>query len=139
MSAYITEGYVANAIGDDEQNAFAGGSALTQLIQASSALVDAALYNGGYSVPVGGTAPDIVMLATLGALLPMLYGRRGIAVPERFQLHTDLFDRLVSGEVPIPSLTPSDAGAVGGVEFTGSSTTVSGDKPQIFTDLRDLY
>ena len=137
-TAYVGATYVANAIGSDEQLAMATGTALTQLILSASSLVDAALSNGGYATPVGGTVPEVVKLATMGALVPLLYARRGTPVPEQYIVHMRVLNDIAKGNIPIPELTPTAQDGVGGVVFTESSSSVTGSVVQVYGGLRGV-
>ena len=100
----------------------------------------AALENAGYTTDItSSTAPELVKSATLGALLPQLYAREGIKVPDQFAIHMNIFDRIYQGIMPIPELTPTARDAVGGVKFTDSSTTSTSGRPPVFRGLKDVY
>lgn len=142
MVAYIDNQYVENAIGSAEYNACTASTASvqTQLIASASSLVASVLENAGYSSSLtNASAPDIVKSATLGALLPMLYGRKGISVPEQFFIHMNALNGIRTGDLPITGMTPTARDAVGGVKFTDSSSTSTTGKPRIFGGLRKVY
>lgn len=142
MSAYITYTYVGNALGTAKRNALIDSTTavLSQLIRGASSLVEAALQNSGHdTVPTTGAAGDLVRRATFGALLPELYGRKGVDVPEQYLGAVDISARIISGELPLPNADPTAQNAVGGVKFSGSSESISGDKPQVYKNIRDEY
>jgi hypothetical protein len=132
MSAHITQAYWRHAVTTAVADGLASGSALTQYIAMASALVDTALVNAGYEVPT--SANDTVKLATLGAMLPLIYGgRAGIQVPEGLATQAvGLWKAMATGEVQIPGMTPTARDAVGGVKFTDSSTSSTSSRPVVF-------
>ena len=143
MSTHITTTYVNNAIGSSELTALmtseGTSTALTQLIQAASSIVDSALSNSGYTPPTS-SAPDMVKAATLGALLPLLYSRKQIAIPEGYQVYLDSYSMIRDGRFPVPGLTPNSRDAVGGVSFSDSDSSVSdGGRPKVYDKLRENY
>lgn len=143
MAAYIDTTYVSNAIGSTEQQALATGTGLTQLITAASAVVASAFYKAGYTSI---TATDFVKACTMGALLPMLYGKEGQAMPDT--LHAAylgplqfLMDSVADGRMPDPGQTVSQPDAVGGSAFTESDpdSTDEDARPQVYRKLRSVY
>ena len=144
MSAYIDIAYIRKSIGTEEANNLTGSDSdvQDQLIAQASALMDSVLSNAGYATPLSGTVstyPDLVKMGTLGAFLPLAYGRKGLAVPEQLLVHTNVFSAIRTGDLEIPGLSPSARDAVGGVKFTDSSTTTTSGKPRIFRNLRKVY
>lgn len=145
MSTHIDKAYVENALGKrftaaaaDTTTGATSSTVLTQLIQSASALVDSALRNAGYTPPTS-TAPDFVKTATLGALIPLVYSRDQIPIPEGYQVYVDAYNVIRTGEMPVPGLTPNARDAVGGVKFAEASTGVSGSRPRVYSKLRDYY
>lgn len=142
MSQYITWDYVGTKLGAAKRNALCDTSTatLSLIISEASAIVESALQSAGHStVPTSGAAGDMVKRAVFGQLLPELYGRKGLDVPDNYLKAIEFSEKIVSGEWPIPNTDPTARDAVGGVKFSGSSTTVEGDKPQIWSNLRDEY
>lgn len=143
MAAYIDETYVENAIGADEQTAMATGSALTQLISAASATVAAVFFKAGHTSI---TATDFVKVCTMGALLPMLYSRKGIAIPDDFKMAyvgplEFLIDSVGKGNIPDPGQTVTARDAIGGSKFTISDpdSTDTDARPNVFNGLRSVF
>ena len=137
MSAHVTASYVRNAIGTAECNAMAGTTALTQIIAAASAKVDMALKNAGYPIPA--SAGDDVQIITLGAMLPDLYGRKGLTVPEKFAESVAFWRAVATGEMQLTSIDPAPRGGVGGVEFTESDPDISDSRPNVMAGLRKVF
>lgn len=143
MAAFIDATFIENAIGSAEYDAMTESTASigTQLISQASALVASVLEGAGYSYGYTSvTAPDLVKTATLGAILPMLYGRKQLQVPSGYHVHMNVFEKIRTGELAIPGVDPDDErDAVGGVKFTDSSTTSTDGKPRIFGGLRSVF
>lgn len=139
MPAYIDEAYIENAIGVHVEEALSDASSEVrdQLIAAASAVAQSALLNAGYTVDPD-DVPDLVRHATLAALLPMLYGRKGLRVPEELAIYGATFEAIREGHLPVPGLAPDAGDAVGGVEFSESDASVTGSKPKVFGGLRKL-
>ena len=147
MSYHVSYTEVDYAIGEAAAEALIDATDLImdQLIQQASALVDSALNNAGYTPP--GTskgsesaAGHLVKMATIGALLPLLYGRKGLRPPEElYSLYGGTLNNIADGTVPVPDLAPSAKGGVGGVKFSDSSSTSTTGRPRVFGDLRDDY
>jgi hypothetical protein len=139
MSAHITAAYVRLTLGTDVVGALAGTTALSQFIAQASALVDTGLVNAGYDIPA--TANDTVKLCTLGALLPLLHGAKGLQIPPDLKEHVvGMWTALASGTIQIPGMTPTARTAVGGVSWSDTSTTSTDGRPSIFTGrLRKVY
>jgi len=140
MSAHIDNTYVENAIGAAAWDAMCSSSAAvkTQLIASASSVVDAVLINAGYSPPTA-SAPDLVKTATLGALLPQVYGRRGLQVPDHLLVNVNVFEAIRRGDLPIPNLAPSTSEGTGGSKFSDSSSTTTDGRPRVFKDMRRVF
>lgn len=146
MSYHVSTTEVERAIGANAEDALSDSDADTidQVIQYASSLVDAALINAGYTPPATlkadpSAAVDLVKMATIGAVVAQLYGRKGIKPPESLNVFGATFNAIVDGTLTIPGMTPSAEKAVGRVDFTESDSTVSGSKPKIFGGLRSDY
>lgn len=149
MSYHVSTTEVERAIGADAEAGLSDSDSnvIGQLIEYASSLVDAALINAGYTPPATGSAssntpslaPDLVKMATIGALLPQLYGRKGIKVPEQLLIFGSVFERVADGSLPINGLTPDATKAVGRVDFSESTDGVTDAKPKVFGSLRDDY
>jgi len=138
--AWIDDTYVANLIGKDLQRSlFATDGAyspamFSQHVASATAIVRAALLNSGYTPPGDSTTNETLKLAVFGQLVRSAYQRPGInlTIPDAWSVYLGLADAIVTGELRIPDLTPSDAGAVGGMEFSEADSTVAASRPQIF-------
>lgn len=144
MATHIDSTYVDYFIGSTERSALsdADSNVMTQLITSASAMVDSVLQNSGHDPDEisAGSEPEVVKLATLGALLPMLYGRKGLAVPEQFLTQVRLLEAIRVGEHTIPELTPDSGDGVGGAEFTDNSEDSTDGRPAVFNGvLRDYW
>jgi hypothetical protein len=97
-------------------------------INAASALIKAYAKNSGYDLD-DTTTDDSVMLATLGALMRVAYSRpdKNVAIPEGFNEHpaTLAYLGILSGDMPILSVTPNVGAEVGGFQFTESDPDVT--------------
>lgn len=141
MSAsYITAAYIDSFVGADVRAALftdsAGDYSATILgvqINAASALIKSYAKNSGYDLG-DTTTDDAVMLATLGALLRVAYSRpdKNVAIPENFSEHpaTLAYMGILSGDMPILSVTPNKGAEVGGFQFTESDPDVTGSVPR---------
>lgn len=139
--AHIDNTYVETMIGADVWDGLTDDTAdvKTQLLSTATGYVDDALRMRGYAVP--SSAGESVKSATLGALLPLAYGRKGLSVPEQLRIHINLFNRIADvkdGWVPDGLIPATDAG-IGGVSFTESSASVSGAVPSVFGGLRSVF
>ena len=95
----------------------------------------AALERSGHE-PGTSTTLDGVRIVALAALVALAYGRKGREVPEATQvILSGLLADVGAGEVPIPDLAPSSDQGAGGVETTSRSTTATGGRPSVFSDL----
>lgn len=130
-AAYIDSTYVDNAIGSGVRAAYVDSTALTQLINAASAVVKSAAKNSGHALG-DTTSDDLVKLATFGVMLPMLYGVKGSKVPDQFLVAVNIADSVITGKLPLLETTPSAETAVGGNSFTESDATATDSVPQIF-------
>lgn len=130
MSSHITTTYVEHVVGTAVLSGLIDSTALATLILAASAKVDMALTNAGYPIPT--SANDSVQLATMGALLPVLYGRKGLSVPEEFLAEVRLWQGIATGEVALPNMEPSVRAAVGGHTWSDQSDTSSNGRPPVF-------
>lgn len=116
------------------------------LATSATAVIETALRNSGYTIPVGTvdditTVPEYVKMATMGVFIPMAYKR-----PEhRLQLPEDwdndpcqlAYEAILTGAANLETeMVLSDNGAVGGAVFSEQSTSISssdGSRPAIFT------
>lgn len=138
---YIDSAYVGHAIGDARRDSLcASAAALTQLLESATAKVRAAILHSGYSPPsvaelatLDNSGP-LLKTATLGALLPMLYGRQGQEVPSQFQGEVGIWNALASGALPLEDLAPQSGDGVGGSR-TKSASSVDSDPAPVFGDL----
>lgn len=124
---------------DEADSGVYSSTKFTRVVNLASAMANAALSNAGY--PVGdSTTNDMVKLLALSIAVRMAYARKQQEPPaDVLSLLGGLPEGVRAGDVPVPGLSPDAQDAVGGVKFTGSSTSVTGDKPPIFKDLRTLY
>lgn len=145
-----------NYVSTDDFDAVAGGSGVRQKLytpaggsysstnftrasQLASSRIQAAAQAAGYTLGAT-TTIDIVILATIGQQIKMAYGAKLEQIPQQFAEAVSLADDMISGRVPIPGLTPSTGGAVGGASFTGHTTESTTDHPQVFNrDFLDRY
>jgi hypothetical protein len=139
VDAVIGEDVRQRLFTDSADDGAYNGTKFTRAVNLASAMANAALENAGY--PVGdSTTNDTVKLLTLSIFVRMAYARKQQAPPEDVvALLGGLPEGVRAGDVPVPGLSPDAQDAVGGVKFSGSTTTTVGDKPQIFGGLRTLY
>ena len=138
---YIDSAYVGHAIGDARRDSLCpSAAALTQLMESATAKVRAAILHSGYSPPsvaelatLDNSGP-LLKLATLGALLPMLYGRQGQEVPPQFNGEVGTWGNLAAGSLPLEDLAPQSGDGVGGSR-TKTASTVDSDPDPVFANL----
>ena len=148
MSYHLSDAELRTALGanavtglsDDNRD----GMTVDQIITWGSALVDAAILNAGYTPPESdkcdnAEVQDLVKMATVGAIVAMLWGRKGLAPPESLNVFGSTFNELYAGNLRIPGLTPNARDAVGGVSFSSSDSRDPNGRPQIFGVLRKVY
>lgn len=146
MSYHISKTELETALG---ANAVAGLSdssdaTIDDLIEMASALVDSALLNAGYTPPETTKADpteavSLLKMATIGAVVDLLWGRKGLDAPKGLNVFGATFNELYAGNLKIPGMDPSASGGVGGVDFSDSSNTSADGRPQIFGKLRRVY
>jgi hypothetical protein len=157
MSQHIDLTYVDNFVDQAVRIGFTGGIAgtdavLVQMIEAASGLVDALITGLGYTPPsdiddVTTSTKQLIQLAVFGAMLPMLYGRKGLEVPDTYQAAIAAYERLqeTPGDadgppIELPGLALDVESAVGGVVRPTVSTSVDVNAPApVFNTLRTLY
>jgi len=137
MSYHISEQELQTALGVNATDGLADSDADTidLLIEMGSALVDSATLNAGYTPPKTTkadptAAPKLIKMATIGAVSNMLWGRKGLTMPEGLNIFGSTFNALVTGELKIPGMDPSTLGGVGGNAFSSSD---EGHRPPVFT------
>lgn len=145
---YIDSTYVDGYLGTDRRQAlFNDGSGYVstyfdQLVLSASDLVKAAALNAGYTLG-DTTTSQTVKTATFGAFLMLAYGRKDQPVPEQYATTVNLIEAIRTGAVPLPGVEPDGATAIGGADFTETSTSISsadGSRPQVFSrSNQDLY
>lgn len=139
MAEYIDAEYVGAFVGNRERDKLSDSSLkiLRTLITSASAAVASALENSGHTIPADGEeVPEVVKRATIGALIPTLYGRKSLDVPENYFREVNLIEQIRVGDMPIPELRTSKLHGVGGVSFTNSSKQCG--RPPVFKDVRKL-
>ena len=144
MTYHISDQELRTALGDNVVEGLADADTATvdTIITMASALVDSATLNAGYTPPETSkgdesAAPPLIKMATIGAAANMLWGRKGLTVPEGLNVFGQTFQALYSGELKIPGMDPSTLGGVGGNSFSSSA---EGDRPPVFAPvLRRLY
>lgn len=144
MSAYLATSDVDALIGANERqalfsddNTVAGYSVtyFTSLNEKASAVIQSAAKNAGYTLGAT-TTDDLVKLCTLGQIIAMAYGRKGLLVPSQWQYIVDMRTDLINGNLPL-SMSPDAADAVGGLQWSDqTSTTGNGGRVQIFSRLK---
>ena len=117
---------------------------IDDLIEYGSALVDSALLNAGYTPPETTKADPtaavkLLKMATIGAVVSLLWGRKGLKAPEGLNVFGATFNELYAGNLKIPGMDPSASGGVGGVDFSSSDASDPDGRPQIFGGLRRTY
>ncbi|AKF08885.1 hypothetical protein [Sandaracinus amylolyticus] len=137
MPAYIETSYI---------DAFIGGQAVRErlftddgvynaaadavVLAAAQAVVDSAIsFALEVSVPLSGTIPEVVKLATFGQYVLKAHGRKRIAVPEQWRVEVNLAEGIRSGAVAIPELAADLEEAIGGITASESDASVEGSKP----------
>ena len=145
-----------NYISPADFDAIAGGSTMRQKLytpaggtysstdferasQLASSRVRAAALSAGYEIGET-TSSDAVILAAVGYLATMAFGRNTEKVPTQFHEAINIFKQIDNGELRILGVSPTVSAAVGGAKFTGIDANVSTDHPQIFNRAsRGLY
>lgn len=140
MAAYLTTADVDALIGTNERqamfsddNTVAGYSAtyFTALNTFASAIVQSAAKNAGYELGAT-TTDDVVKMATLGQVIAMVYGRKGLPIPSLWQPFVDMRNELLNGNLPLVA-EPETITGVGGFTWSDQSETATDAKPQIFS------
>ena len=146
MSYHISQTELENALGANAVAGLSDSSSATidDLIEMASALVDSSLLNAGNTPPETtkadpSDAVKLLKMATIGAVVDLLWGRKGLAPPKGLNVFGATFNELYAGNLKIPGMDPSASGGVGGVDFSSSSTTDPNGRPQIFGVLRKVY
>ena len=136
IHAFISQGRLEDLFTDPGGSYTA--SYLTQQINSASELIKSAAKNAGYTL--GDTTTDEnVKLATFGQLLMTAYGRKGEGVPEQFATAVNLAAAIASGDWPLTT-TPKARDAVGGNEFSETTSTVSTSRHPVFSRVKlDVY
>lgn len=146
--AYIDDIYIENAIGEAEHDALFTDSgvlntaARTQLIASADARIAAALAQAGYAAPVSTTTIVVIRDGSLGIYISLAYARRfgtSISPPTQYAAFLDIERRVGTGETPVPGLDPTAIGAVGGSQFSESSSSVTGNRAPVFTRATLLF
>lgn len=131
--AYIDTTYVDNAITSAVRLKLTPDATVFDQIETMArARINSALNHRGISVPLTGTIPEDVKLATYGVWLRLAYGRAQLDPPERYNWLLEIADAIIAGTFPIPSIAASPAAGVGGVLFTDSDSTTTDTVPQVF-------
>lgn len=135
---YLADADINAAIGSELRVALfsdSGGTESTtertRAIEIASAIVKAAVTKAGYSIG-DTTTDDTVIAATLGQFLAIAYGRKGEKVPEQFYSVVNLAEEIKTGKVPLPSLALDTSAAVGGVDFSDTSSSSASSRHQVF-------
>lgn len=140
--AHVTGTEVGYAIGATEwaQMTDSDSSIQSQLLNQATSIMNDSLTKRGYAAPSSNAGNDI-KAGTIGILIPMLWGRKGLQYPEGLQIYVDIFKNIadVKNGMPLEGLEPSPDAGIGGVEFTESSTSVSDSKPKVFGGLRTIF
>lgn len=126
---------------DDEAGSAYDSTEYDRVVELASELIKVAGKHAGYTLGDSSTDQS-VKLATIGAFLPMAYGRKGLAVPAPLVWMTNLAEAIRRGEYPLTGTSPDTDHARGGSQFTESSATVTGSRPSVYngtTPLRTLY
>lgn len=146
MSYHISKAQLELALGENTVDGLGDQSdaSIDQIISFGSALVDSAIISAGYTPPVTvkgdeALAVDLIKMATVGAVVSMLWGRKGLKPPEALNVYGSTFNALFSGDLKIPGLDPNPRAAVGGVDFSSSDPTDIDGRPQVFGGLRKTY
>lgn len=134
---YIDETYVEAHLGTGYVNAVQAvdGVDLETIIESSTALVQGALSEAGYSTPAT-TSDERVKAATLGLVRVQLASvpEGAIPLPEGWNDNPlnpiKVFEAVVDGRLPILGHTLTTATAVGGWQASSHSTTSSTGLPQ---------
>ncbi len=113
--AYLSEADIEAFMGNEVQEALFSDDAndvfLAALIADADAIVDAALASAGYTVPMTGTVPRIVKIASFGQFVRLAYARKNLTVPLEYAPALNTADNVGSiaaamrtGEVPVPGV-----------------------------------
>lgn len=136
--AWIDTDDVDDLIGEDVRLAVAPVSAVFDSHERGArARVQAALLAAGYET--GPTISDLdddtqalLKELVLGQwVLRAYHGRKGFAIPPSIVDTFHMLRDIRSGDTPVPGLTPTTIGGVGG--FEGSATTGATGRPQMFS------
>lgn len=136
--AWITADDVDSLIGEDVRLAVAPDDATFDSHELGARVrVQSALRAAGYSVE---STLDDLDEETAGLLKELIlgqwvlrafHGRKGFVIPPSIVDTFHMLRAIMNGDMPVPGLTPSTLGGVGG--FEASPTTGTGAKPQVFS------
>lgn len=137
-SPYIDSDYIDALIGGSavRQRLFTdsgvySSTADAAVLTAAQAVVDSALsYALEVSVPLSGTIPEIVKLATLGQYLHAAYGRKTLPVPEQWAAWVGFAEGIRAGQVAVPELAADLEEALGGMTASETDESVEGNRAQ---------
>lgn len=126
--AFIDRAYVNRAVGEGTSLGLAPTDEdFNQYEAQACSVVRSAALAAGYQLGES-TDNELVKLATLGQWYFLAGGcRHGLEVPPAIQQAINLLEAIRTGSLPIPGMTPSTSGGVGGVKFSSPLT-----KPQHF-------
>lgn len=135
--AFIDSTYLNNAYGSSNVAALCPTTdELNQAIASAESMVEAALILGGYSrresSSVVATTPEIVKLACYGQWLQLAHLRHSLELPAQAWTWINLISAIRDGSIEIDGESRSTSRSAGGVSFTASDATVTGDSPQMF-------
>lgn len=140
MAAYIDRTYIDALLGGTAKRIAmftpAGGAYVDTdvdvLISAAQGVVDSALsYALEVDVPLTGTVPATVKLATFGQFVLLLHGRKAIPTLEQWITAIGLAEAIRSGKVDLPELQANTDIAIGAITGSDGSddSTATDAKP----------
>lgn len=114
------------------------------LIEASTALVKSAMKNSGYALVATQDPADVDELAKFATLEVFRWKLANIPeatlpLPDGWEssIGGQMVARIIEGDYPMPSLDPSNTGAVGGALFTDSTDDTNAARKTTRTELAD--
>jgi len=143
---YIDETYARAWLGTGYSDAAqVTGIDIEVMIEGCTAVVKAAAKNSGYPLPATDDPPVLADLDELLKLATFCVFREALAsvpestipLPELWEssVFRTAYQKIIDGDLPVPSLDPSIAGAVGGVTFTDPDTEGNYERRATKTEL----
>ncbi len=142
---YINAAYITAHLGSDYYTAaVAHSSDVDVLIEASTALVQSAMKNSGYTLVATQDPADVDELAKFATLEVFRWKLANIPeatlpLPEGWEssIGGQMVAKIIDGDYPMPSLDPSAVGSIGGMTVTDPLVTTNAERKTTRTELAD--